>query len=64
MFGAIGRVGSRPVDRKDSHNSNCIVVEDGRDVFGGEFVCRVADEKAGLANGTVTDDYTSVRAYH
>lgn len=57
-------MGTKAVVGRNSHNGNCIVVEDSRDVFGREFVCRVADEKTGLANSTVTDDHTSVRAHH
>lgn len=44
--------------RKDVHDSNGIVIEDGRDVFRGEFVGRVADEETCLADSTVTDDDT------
>lgn len=40
----------------DSHNRNCVVVEDCRDIFGGKLVCCVADEKTGLSNSTVTND--------
>jgi hypothetical protein len=32
------------VERRDSHDSDCIVIEDSRDIFGGEFVRCVADE--------------------
>lgn len=39
-----------------SHNRDSIVVEDGRDVFRGELVRRVADEKTRLAHSTVTND--------
>ena len=46
------------VEKKDVHDSNGIVVEDGRDVFGGEFVGRIADEKTCLADSTVTGDNT------
>ena len=38
------------------HYSDGIVVEDGRDVFGGKLIRCVADEKTCLAYGTVTDD--------
>lgn len=41
-----------------SHNGHGVVVEDGRDIFRGELVCRVADEETCLADGTVTDDDT------
>lgn len=46
---------------KHSHNSNGIVVKDGGHIFRGEFVGRVADQKTGLANSTITDNYTPVR---
>src|SRR4051794_30413095 len=45
--------------RMDSHYRDGIVIEDCRNVFGREFVCRVADEKTSLAHGTITDDDTS-----
>lgn len=45
---------------RDSHDSNGIVVEDGRDVFGWELVGCVGDEEARFAHGTVTDDNASV----
>lgn len=38
------------------HYGNGIVIEDSRDVFGGELVCCVADEKTCLAHSTVSDD--------
>jgi len=41
------------------HYRDGIVIEDGRDVFGREFVGRVADEQAGLADSTVTDNDAS-----
>lgn len=41
-----------------SHNGHGVVVEDSRDIFRGEFVCRVADEETCLADSTVTDDDT------
>lgn len=40
----------------DSHNSDSVVVEHSRDIFGGEFVCCIADEKTSLSNSTVTND--------
>jgi hypothetical protein len=40
-----------------SHYSDGIVIENGRDVFRGKLVRGVADEKAGFADGTVTDDH-------
>lgn len=39
-----------------SHYSDGVVVEDRRDIFGGELVRGVADEKTCLADGTVADD--------
>jgi hypothetical protein len=47
----------------NSHNGNSIVIKDGRDIFGREFVCSVADQKTSLANSTVTDNHTSANAY-
>jgi hypothetical protein len=47
-----------------SHNGNSIVIKDSRHIFGGELVCRVADQKTSLAHSTVTDDHTSANAYH
>ena len=41
------------------HDSNSVVVEDSGNIFGREFVGGVADEQAGLANSTVTNDNTS-----
>ena len=43
---------------KNPHDSNSIIIEDGRDIFRGKFVGRVADEKTCLADSTVTDDDT------
>lgn len=43
------------------HYSNGIVIEHSRNIFRGELVCRVADQKASLSNSTVTDNYTSIR---
>lgn len=43
------------------HDSNGIVVEDSRHVFGGEFVGRVRDQETSLADSTVTDDDTSTQ---
>ena len=37
------------------HDSYGIIVENCWDVFGGELVCGVADEKACLADGTIAD---------
>jgi hypothetical protein len=44
-----------------SHNGNGIVIEDGWDIFGGEFVGRVTDEETCLAHSTITDNHTSRR---
>lgn len=41
-----------------SHNGDGIVVENGRNIFGGKLVGRVADEQAGLADGTIANDDT------
>jgi hypothetical protein len=43
----------------NSHHSDRIIIEDCGDIFRREFVGRIADKQACLANGTVTDDYTS-----
>ena len=43
-----------------NHDCDSIVVEDGRDIFGGEFVCRIADEETCLADGTVTDHHAPI----
>jgi hypothetical protein len=50
-------------EMENLHNSDSIVIKNGRDVFGGEFVCRIADQETGLADSTVTDDHTSANAY-
>lgn len=42
------------------HHSDSIVIKNRRDVFGGKFVRCVGDKKAGLSNGAVTDNYTSI----
>ena len=42
-----------------SHHSYSIVVEYSWDIFGGEFVGRVTDQKARFANGSVTNDNAS-----
>lgn len=39
-----------------SHNGDGVVVENSRNIFGGELVGRVANEQAGLADGTIADD--------
>lgn len=44
-----------------SHHGNGIVVKNGGDIFRRELVRCVADQQAGLADGTVTDDDASVR---
>jgi hypothetical protein len=46
-----------------SHYRDGVVVEYCRDIFGGELVGRIADEKAGLSDGTVTDDNASSRTW-
>jgi hypothetical protein len=43
----------------DLHDGYGIIVKDGRDIFGGEFVGGIADEKTGLAYGTIAHDHTS-----
>lgn len=43
----------------NSHNSDGIIVEDGGNVFGGEFIRRVTDEETSLANGTIPDYHAS-----
>ena len=40
-----------------------IVVEDGRDVLGREFVRRVGDEQAGLTDGSVANNHTFDRLH-
>lgn len=42
------------------HYRDGIVIEYGRDVFGGELVGRIADQQTSLADSTVTDDDASV----
>lgn len=39
-----------------SHDGDGVVVKDSRDIFRGELVGGVADQKAGLADRTVADD--------
>jgi hypothetical protein len=63
LFPAVNSIGGG-MWRGHSHNGNSIVIKDSRDIFGGEFVCRVADQKTSLAHSTVTDDHTSANAYH
>jgi hypothetical protein len=46
----------------NSHDSNGIVIEDGWDIFGGEFVGRVTDEETSLSHSTITDNHTSIDA--
>jgi len=41
-----------------SHNGDGVVIENSRNIFGGELVGRVANEQAGLADGTIADDDT------
>lgn len=43
---------------KDSHNRDSIVVENCRDIFRWEFICRVTDEEASLSYSTIADDHT------
>jgi hypothetical protein len=43
-----------------SHYSDGIVIEDRRNIFGGEFVRGVADKKTCLADSTITNDDTPV----
>lgn len=43
-------------EQRNSHNRNCVIVKDGRDIFRRELVRCITDEKTGLADGTVTDD--------
>ena len=45
----------------DSHDSDSIVIEDGRDIFGREFVRGVRNQQTRLADGTVTDYNTSTQ---
>jgi hypothetical protein len=40
------------------HDSDSIVVKDSGDILGGELVCGVRDQQAGLADSTVTNDDT------
>lgn len=42
----------------DSHDCNCIIVEDRRYVFGGELVGCVGDQETSFPNSTVAHDYT------
>lgn len=41
------------------HDGDGVIVKDGRDIFRWELVCGVADKKARLSDGTVTDDHAS-----
>jgi hypothetical protein len=45
---------------RNVHDCNGIVIEHGGNVFGGELVGSVADEKTSLANCTVSNNDTSV----
>jgi hypothetical protein len=47
--------------RRNSHNGDGVIVEDCWDIFGGEFIGRVADEETGLAHGTVTNNHAPTR---
>ena len=40
------------------HDSDSIVVKDSGDILGGELVCGVRDQQAGLTDRTVSDDDT------
>lgn len=42
------------------HDRDSIVIKDCGNVFRGELVCRVTDEKTCLSDCTVTDDHASV----
>lgn len=57
------RRGNGCQDGCDSHNSDCIVVENCRHIFRGELVRRVADQETRLANSTVTDDHASKKRH-
>lgn len=46
----------------NSHYRYCVVVEDGRNVFGRKLVCCVADKETCFTDGTVADDNASVDA--
>ena len=46
----------RNFKNRNLHDSDSIVVEDCRNIFRREFVCRVADQQARLTDGTVTDN--------
>jgi hypothetical protein len=46
-----------------SHDGDGVVVEDGGDIFRGELVRGVADEKTCLADSTVTDDDAPARGW-
>jgi hypothetical protein len=48
--------------RCNLHDSDSIVVKDSGDILGGELVCGVRDQQAGLADSTVTNDDTPGRA--
>ena len=39
-----------------SHDSDSIIVEHRRDIFGRKLVCSVADKQTSLANSTVSDN--------
>lgn len=50
------KVKSCGTDGDDLHDSDRIVVKNGRDVFGGELVGCVADEEACLPDSSVAND--------
>ena len=49
--------------RQHSHYGNSVVIKDRGYIFGREFVCCVTDEKAGLANSPITNNYTSIASF-
>lgn len=48
-------------DLQNVHYGDGIVIEDGRDIFGGELVRSIADEEACLSDSTITDNHTPTR---
>lgn len=56
------RITSNPIVYTEyfhSHDSDRIVVKDSRDVFRREFICSITYQEAGLAHGTIANDYAS-----
>lgn len=43
-----------------SHHCHGVIIENGRDIFGREFIRGVGDEQASLAYSTVTDNDTPI----